>query len=197
MVIVPEWEIHRKWARRLLGTGQEKWEWIIDDVNELIDFPEKQGWFVEHDWTGVLFNEDVLRQELTRRHGRIGPLLADLHLGLDAIDARTDPKKRSHWKSFAKATQMAEGTRGTTINPVTGRPVPKFSLEVGDIIRGTTPGSEYPEPEELINEIKDVLGDRGVDPIIQRFLADNLIEILEDVRPRLLEREEWIEFTRS
>lgn len=61
------------------------------------------------------------------------------------------------------------------------------------MVRESTPKPEYSEPEELINEIHDVFGAKRVYLIIQRFLDDYLIEILKDVRPRLLERGEWIE----
>lgn len=114
---MPSWEIHRKYAMRYLEF--ESLENVVDDINELIDFPKNQGFHqASHDWDSNPWKEIQVEMIAEERYPDIGRDLVQLHWALDFLRDQSDPWRRA--KKEAK-----KQVSGTVYNPNTGQPMPK------------------------------------------------------------------------
>lgn len=177
---MPRWNVHRKWAKIWLGLFYHGG--IRRDIDELIDFPEKQGWYIgSHDWR-KLWQQEILRAEACRRYGQIGLLLVDLHGSLDYLAERSNPAKRAQSDAFNKTAQGLRGTYGTEFNPHTGRMAPRIAMEIGRRMKRVGSSQRSDVSTEKIEEeyIRKAMEFR-VNKEVIKFIITNLPSILHDI----------------
>ncbi len=89
---MPEWETHRRWAKRFLEWGDL--DHSDENLEHLVDFPQVSGFVpVEtHDFNRRIWRDAGNRNHIHNAFGEMGDLIMDLHYCLDFLKEETDRK---------------------------------------------------------------------------------------------------------
>ena len=148
---MPEWETHRKWAKRFLEWGDL--DYSVESLDHLVDFPLEHDFLSEdeHDFNRRVWRDTGNRNSIYNAFGEKGLLIMDLHYCLDFLKEETAPRVfRQKWRSMFPS-------------------IDEDKLNI------------YPSVVDLARYLAGKVRDLGVEKRIFKFVIVNFREIMTDL----------------